>query len=532
MRIPVGKPSTSGDGSGTVTPDNNGQHSVLTREYLQNDDVCSSATALHHQIGLVFLFSDCLPPPQLPLEKTAGFRYFVPGSGTLAQEWAQFFDVAPSRFIEMVPAEVKVAYEATLEASNHETARSFKEYVLGNKVLHLKSSKHPTVPQRKPSGFGDHSVLRTGGPASPPRISKPHSDIFSTTLTSSEPPLRKRKFSEESDKQHVNFLTLQLAGPPAPQPVPTVSQSVQTVSGAQQAPSAAPIPLAIAQPVPVHVAHAPPHGGNQLAFLPRAYVSNWTNPHPNAAPASMIAQGGGNRKLAWNAERRRIFTQVEGFSPAQFPPGANSPFATEMFSRTPQSIDPRLCPFPTSMEENLTYMTGAATMNREMCSRTKTRWTATQCIYYVVQAHNLQTIGAYERTRLQHQFNACANNFERRHPNHQLTSSLRNCSTESGLTGENTVLHDYYLYAMGDGVARHPNGRAAQMLTRVIRHVRQVTQDRNVRLSEAAAYAARHNITVPAPIVMTNNLAVEDQPPVGLIAAARTAYIRKFGKTA
>ncbi|KAH7072024.1 hypothetical protein BKA63DRAFT_577664, partial [Paraphoma chrysanthemicola] len=510
----------------------------LTREYLQNDDVCSTATALHRQLGLAFLFSDCLPPSQLPLELAAGFRYFIPGSRTLAHEWTQFFDVAPSRFIEMVPAEVKVAYQATLEASNHEKTRSFKKYLLGNEDSYPKASDYPGKSQVKPSDLGDHSVLRAGAlpptqisnlqNASPgPQHARSHLEAVMANFTAGGkliPVTATTAPQQKAPQQHVQTPPLPAVGPPAPQPV-------QTVLGAQQLSFAGQAPPAIAQPVPVYVgvAHAPPHRGNQSTVLPRAYVSKWTNPHPNAAPASMIAQGGGNRKLAWNAERRRIFTQVEGFSPAQLPRGANSPFATEMFSRTPQSIDPRLCPFPTSMEENLTYMTGAATMNREMCSRTKKRWTATECVYYVVQAHDLQTEGAYERTRLQHQFNACAQNFERHHPNHQPTSSLRNCSTESGLTGENTVLHDYYLYAMGDGVARHPNGRAAQMLTRAIRHVRQVTQDRNVRLSEAAAYAARHNITVPAPIVMTNNLAVEDQPPQGLIAAARTAYIHKFG---
>jgi hypothetical protein len=103
---------------------------------------------------------------------------------------------------------------------------------------------------------------------------------------------------------------------------------------------------------------------------------------------------------------------------------------------------------------------------------------------------------------------------------------------ESGLVGENSVPHDYYLYAMGDGVVQHPQGRAAQMLTRVIRHVREVTQDRNVLLSQAAAYAARHTITVPGHLVMTSNLTLEDQPPRALISAAKTSYIRKFRHSA
>ena len=101
---------------------------------------------------------------------------------------------------------------------------------------------------------------------------------------------------------------------------------------------------------------------------------------------------------------------------------------------------------------------------------------------------------------------------------------------ESGLTGEDKVTHDFYLHAMGENVVNHPTGRAAQMLTRVIRHVVEVSGDRNVRLSEAAQYARRHGITIPANERMNSNLEVADLPDGRILAIARAEYFRKFGE--
>jgi hypothetical protein len=98
---------------------------------------------------------------------------------------------------------------------------------------------------------------------------------------------------------------------------------------------------------------------------------------------------------------------------------------------------------------------------------------------------------------------------------------------DSGLTGEDKVVHDYPLYHMADGVVRHPTGRQAQMLTRVIDHVRNVTGDRNVLLSQGAAYAQRYDITVPAHEQLSNDIDVEDSPPAALLASIRADYHRK-----
>jgi hypothetical protein len=125
----------------------------------------------------------------------------------------------------------------------------------------------------------------------------------------------------------------------------------------------------------------------------------------------------------------------------------------------------------------------------------------------------------------------CAQQFEDRPENkrHVPTASMSNISMDSGLTGDDKITHDFFLYDMGVNVVRHPTGHAAQMLTRVIEDVIQ-KNDRTVRLSQAAQYARDNNITVPAHLRMSNNLDVADKPDATTIATARAEYIRKFSQ--
>jgi hypothetical protein len=101
---------------------------------------------------------------------------------------------------------------------------------------------------------------------------------------------------------------------------------------------------------------------------------------------------------------------------------------------------------------------------------------------------------------------------------------------DSGLKGFDNIVHDYPIYHLGDGVVRPPTGRQAQMLTRVIHHVHTVTRDRNITLSQAAIYAQRHGITVPAHERMSTNLDVEDAPLDALLETIKADYFRKYRK--
>ncbi|KAF2034141.1 hypothetical protein EK21DRAFT_108184 [Setomelanomma holmii] len=591
----------------------------LTRERIQHDATCAESSDLCPLFGIILLYSDYHAQPALEQELRAGYRYFISGTNTLANEWVSFLDIAPSRILAMVPPEVRSAYEARHGALDIIAGNSFKAHLsqsaqqangaegknsIGAMATNLVQPLHDRtgyqthprdqnvpmlnvpsdfqpISQRKrkiPSGACegaiDPALIADHMGAHRPDLHRskraryiveheifqpPYSPFFDwegkTGVTEEPPPFLRNlgiwegsahgstslpdMFLPVSSYSDSNYTSTNIPPPPGnfPDQVQAHTDAAQSTAKIKRAPE-----IAVGQPiypgdVPV-VSNPVPSGssypGSQPGRRPNPYAPRkaWVNPHPNAAPGSMTASGGGNRKMAWNPERKRIFTQVEGHLPSELPPAANSPFSNEMFSRTPQSIDPRCCPFEVTVEEMLTYMTGAATINREMCSRIRRHWTASDVVYYVTQAHNLQVDHSYERTKLQHQIRACKETFERNRPGHRQTASLRTCSTESGLVGENSVLHDYYLHAMGDGVANHPQGRAAQMLTRVIQHVRQHTKDRNVLLSQAADYAARHGIVVPPNLKMSNKLDVEDKPPKALITAALKAYERRYGHRA
>ncbi|KAI4689309.1 uncharacterized protein J4E88_002659 [Alternaria novae-zelandiae] len=149
---------------------------------------------------------------------------------------------------------------------------------------------------------------------------------------------------------------------------------------------------------------------------------------------------------------------------------------------------------------------------------------------YINYAHDTQTPGICSRSKISYHFKT-AEEWQEEHPDFVPTASLRNVSRDSLLKGENRILHDFFLYNMGDGVAHPPAGRQAQLLTRVIEHVRRVTGDRHVRLGQAAAYARQYNITVPVNEQMNvTNLAVEDQlPSPARLLAMKADYWNKFG---
>jgi hypothetical protein len=116
-----------------------------------------------------------------------------------------------------------------------------------------------------------------------------------------------------------------------------------------------------------------------------------------------------------------------------------------------------------------------------------------------------------------------AQQFEDRPENkrHVPTASLSNISMDSGLTGDDKITHDFFLYDMGVNVVRHPTGVIEDVIQK---------NDRTIRLSQAAQYARDNNITVPAHLRMSNNLDVADKPDPTTIATARAEYIRKFSQ--
>lgn len=256
-------------------------------------------------------------------------------------------------------------------------------------------------------------------------------------------------------------------------------------------------------------------------------------PASNAPPrGSQVHRGKGFFHRGWSDDRVRAFTDIQGKSIAALPSAANSPWGDEMSrGHTPKSVDLRLCPFETTMEENLTYFTLATTANRQLCSRTKASWTAQECVHYVYWCLDLTESATYGRTTVQKQFAKCKE-WEELNPGLVHTASMSSLRTDSNLSGADATTHDFFLHAMGKNVVNHPEGKGEHILTRVIRHVLDAG-DENVRLSDAARYAELHGIEAPDTNDRLLATPVTDDGPDGTtIATARAAYVVKFGKPA
>jgi len=97
---------------------------------------------------------------------------------------------------------------------------------------------------------------------------------------------------------------------------------------------------------------------------------------------------------------------------------------------------------------------------------------------------------------------------------------------------------DYPIYALADGVHqdRHPTGKGAQLLTRVIKHILHVSYDRKVKLSEIHDYAEAWNITVPDADRLQVDIEAEDADAIqrydrkGTVENIHAYYSLRFGR--
>jgi len=119
-----------------------------------------------------------------------------------------------------------------------------------------------------------------------------------------------------------------------------------------------------------------------------------------------------------------------------------------------------------------------------MCIHAKYQWSAVNIALYINYGHGVRTHGVVLRSRIAYHF-AQANRVVNSNAGIVPTASLQNIRTDSGLLGNNSQLHDYFLYHMGDGI-RHLQ---TQMRTRVIEHVPNVTHDAKLRPIELSQYA-------------------------------------------
>lgn len=562
----------------------------LNRVFLQQDEHCQQSLDLRKLLGTIFSYSNRnLKFSNRTLETEAGFCYFMPNS-RLAYEWVYFFDVMPDCYLQLAPTEIGNAYDTERFLVPYSMKGWFDDEKKREEAKEIDSMAQELITTLSPisvEALQDSSV--TEAPAFRPQASSrkrkleipsqqargiSDAEIDPQLLpTKAKRPRRSEANQEDLSLQpyaafdHRSLPQVQYCSSMHAQPAVTFGKSGATTSHAmlppvpvqmlhahQQVPAAPQLhvmhlsPISSLVPIPslakftpestarpvLQTVQAPPPASTQPNRNPTNPPSIPNNrqarnrPAQSRAPGGITHMGRGNVMKAWSPERLRAFTDIQGYSLEEVPLTAVSQYGDELSrNQTPASIDPRCCPFDTTMEENLTYMTLATTANRELCSRAKKNWTASEMVYYVYHAHDLREHSTYGRTRLQKQFQKCAKGFEEARPHHVPTASMSNICMDSGLTGDDKYMHDFYLHAMGANVVNHPTGRAAQMLTRVIRHVLR-TGDQNTRLSQAAQYAQIHGIMVPAHERMRNNLFVADQPDRIMMASAKSAWEAKF----
>jgi hypothetical protein len=161
-------------------------------------------------------------------------------------------------------------------------------------------------------------------------------------------------------------------------------------------------PPTIAPTVPVLAAPQPALTPQTPAVPAKRQAQNF--PPITHVPGSVTHTGRGQVTKYWNLERIRAFMNIEGHPYRELPITAFSIYGDEHSrGHTPKSVDPRCCPFDTTVEELLTvshiheyllllmliriqYLTLASSTNRELLSRVKASWTAQQMVHYVVSA--------------------------------------------------------------------------------------------------------------------------------------------------
>jgi hypothetical protein len=391
----------------------------LTRSFLQHDENCQESSFLHPLIGRIFAYSNlCTKQSTQMSEIAAGFRYFLP-DGRLAHEWILFFGIAPARYLDMAPPEVKQAYldehdltpssmkgwiEDTIKLEQIQEANEISQQLVLHQIdpLLSKSSKHDLMNNTSHtvldnSGISTHhtpvtkrkrdmppfkdgmNVLKELGTrfrleeAKRPRLDPSLDNPFSTAHQCMAPAdilyrLRTTAYTVSSASPEPASPTTPTPGAcsrstlsskrivaSARRPQGTGRPQTQRAAPTQQTLSAHQVISGRPTMLPVQTAlQQQQHHPTNRPHISRNRQAR-SRPGQTRAPGSVQHIGQGNVSKAWNAERVRAFTDIQGYPAEELPFTAVSQYGDEMSrGHTPKSIDPRYCPFYTTLEENIT----------------------------------------------------------------------------------------------------------------------------------------------------------------------------------
>ncbi|KAI4654902.1 uncharacterized protein J4E78_007081 [Alternaria triticimaculans] len=451
--------------------------------------------------------------------------------------WIDIFLTTPDCYLQMAPADVQEVYHEQVKAMS--SGVKINEYILGRprkrkasetengvQVLHTANAVNNAegqVPEY--SGKRPHHEIP---PLADESQSQDHLSLPSETLLSA-------CSSQELDRildMFMPALSARVAIPThdpityAPEPVLNAMAVATAVVVAP--PSQPVIPVAIP---PTGVAPQP-----GLADPIAAYMAS--NPSRNTQDIA----GQGCAGIAMSRGQIRAFVEIQGRPLASLPPAANSHHRHELRGvAPPKTIDPTLINCVTTAQEILTVslllrseerslildqFLPFQTVNYELWDRIRKSWAPKAIADFIAYVRQLRSGKSFHRTTFHHYHDNRPEDI----PEHTFTTNVpSNMSPRGKLDKDARIwpLHDYFLYHLGDGVVHYPAGRNAQLMTHCVWHVRNVSHDMDVKMSEIVQYAAKHGISVPAAdlIQPDTNVVLEDTPSPAFLAMIHNNFV-------
>ncbi|KAJ4364602.1 hypothetical protein N0V83_009198 [Neocucurbitaria cava] len=497
------------------------------------DDLVQCSSHLRPLADAIFRYTESVRTESPPDPSNGvNLSFFLPGA-RLADEWIEIFLTTPDRYLKMAPLAVRWSFESQ-QYSCQTATTSFEGW--------MKESA------REPESLGIEIIASEIVAAE--RVAAERSITEWITAERSETARIDAKGNDAevaASEQQMPFVTHSATGKrkerddtgyEAPQAEDDEIASVGAHTASVQSTDAAIVQSADAaslqsedtasvQYTDAASVQSADAAQSQSAVTIVTDVNVFIASVPNRASRRHI--GRGNKRFAMSHGHIRAYVEFLGQSMIQLPSHANSEYGHEMKSfATPETVDLTLLRVPVTSQEIMTF-TPYSTVIHEVAERLHRSWTPSDMANYMNWARDLTYENSYHRTMFSHQYN-----HTRIDARHRIANVPSRMSRRSQLDqNSKKAFHDYYLWDMGEGVHRYPEGRAAQLLTHVIRHVRLVTNDRDVRLSQLEEYAAKHQITVPvADQLQPNNDCVEeDKPSEAFLADIDAEFRRKFDKS-
>ncbi|KAI4958176.1 hypothetical protein J4E86_003772 [Alternaria arbusti] len=445
----------------------------------------------------------------------------------LHDAWIDIFLTTPDYYLQMAPAEIQEVYHEQITSMSN-GVKINEEYTLGRprkrkasetesgaQVLRTANAVNNAGGQVYESGKRPHHEISALAEGSQ---SQHHSSLPSESLLLA---CSSRELDRILD-MFMPALSAQVAipthDPIASAPEPALNTMAVAPAVVVAPPSQPVVPVAIP---PTGVAPQP-----GLADPIAAYMAG------NTSRNTQDIAGQGCTGIAMSRGQIRAFFEIQGRPLASLPPAANSHHRHELRGvAPPKTVDPTLINCVTTAQEILTFLP-FQTVNYELWDRIRKSWAPKAIADSIAYVRQLRSGKSFHRTTFHHYHDNRPEDI----PEHTFTTNVPSNMSPRGKLDKSArtwPLHDYFLYHLGDGVVHYPAGRNAQLMTHCVWHVRNVSHDMDVKMSEIVQYAAKHGISVPAAdlIQPDTNVVLEDTPSPAFLAMIHNNFVSKYGKS-